>query len=201
LSGSITDQTGLLAAGSQQIQAAQQRLLDTTGIALSVLFVPSSGGVPIDQFAADAAQHDGLGSRDVLLVAAVADHAESLQVGAGLHDTITRNEIAGVLAQFEDRLRVSDDVGGVVAVADALGAAVVPTPTPAAIAHPTDGPPSANVALKGKHGGSASGGGTTRELLAVLAVLVLIVGGLWLAWRLTVRRRRAAGPAATPPNP
>src|SRR3954451_2740007 len=78
LTGAVTDQTGVLASGRSQIDAAQRALFGDTGIQLYVLFVRSTDGAEISTFAQQTGERNNLGSRDALLVVALEDRTDWL---------------------------------------------------------------------------------------------------------------------------
>ncbi len=180
LSSAITDETGLLSGGTAQIEAAQGRLFDETGVQLYVLFVKSTDGQEIGQYALDVGNANGLTGTDALLVVATVDHTDWLQTGPDLRTVLSQNEIDGVLRTLESRLKAGDFVGGMVGVADGLRAAL---PTTGATPQPTAVPPSAAPATVipvptkipgGSGGGTTGGGGSPLGLIVVLAVLAIV---------------------------
>ena len=127
LSGAISDETGLLSGGTAQIDAAQRQLFDETGVQLYVLFVTSTGGEDIGQYALDVGTANGLTGTDALLVVATDDRTDWLQTGPALRQNLSQNEIDAVLRTLEGRLKAGDFVGGVVVVANGLLAALPQT--------------------------------------------------------------------------
>jgi uncharacterized membrane protein YgcG len=182
LGSAISDETGVLANGRSEVQAAQQRLFDATGVQLYVAFVSTTSGQEIADFAAQTGARNNLGSRDALLVVALDDRTDWLQTGAGLRDAISQNEIDGIISDLEDHLRQSDYAGGVVSVADELGTALGPAATP----KPTPTPRATPV--PGSGSGGTTGGGS--DLPIVLIALLLVGGGIWLAVKVRNERRR-----------
>ena len=198
LRSSITDETGVLTGGTAQIQAAQNQLFDASGVQLYVLFVQTTSGQDISQFALDVGNQNSLGAKDALLVVALTDRTDWLQIGPGLRDAVSQNDVDAIIADLEDHLKSADYAAGVAGVADGLRAAVPPisaptplTPTPpASMPAPaaTPAPTQAPVPVPG-----AAGGGDTN-LLPLVVGLLLIGAGVWLVIR--VRRERTARQAA-----
>jgi uncharacterized membrane protein YgcG len=196
LSSAITDETGVLASGTAQIDAAQRRLFDETGVQLYVLFAKTTDGQDIGQYALDVGNANGLTGTDVLLVVATVDHADWLQTGPDLRGVLSQNEIDAVLRTLENRLKAGDFVGGVVTVADGLRAAlpasgptavpatavptsnvpptaVPPTAVPTSDVRPTAAPLPTTVPGAGG-GGTDTGGGSPIGLIVVLVILAIV---------------------------
>ena len=193
LSSAITDQTGLLADGTSQIQSAQKELFAASGVQLYVLFVNTTDGQEISQYALAVGNQNSLGAKDALLVVAINDRTDWLQLGPGLRDSVSQNTIDSIISDLESSLQSSDFVGGVVGVATGLQAVVPPITVPATAA-PTPAPkptPSATEAPGASTGGD---GGSGLNLLPILVGILLIGAGLWLVLRM--RRERNARQAA-----
>lgn len=126
LSGTITDQTGVLSGHEAEIQAAVDKLRADRGVDLFVLYVPTTGGQTVTAFADATAQKNSLGGRDSLLVVALNDRTDALWVGDGLSE-VTNDEIDTIISgQVEPKLRSGDYAGAAVAAAEGLGAALAP---------------------------------------------------------------------------
>jgi len=187
LSSAITDETGVLSSGTAQIDAAQRRLFDKTGVQLYVLFVKSTGGQDIGQYALDVGNANGLTGTDALLVVATVDHTDWLQTGPDLRNVLSQNEIDAILRSLESRLKAGDFVGGVVGVADGLGAAL---PRVGAAPQPTSAPPSSApetarplpTTVPGGTGGGTTGGGGSP--LGVIVGIVILAIAAFVAVRL-----------------
>ena len=191
LRSAITDETGLLTSGTAQIQQAQKQLFDATGAQLYVLFVNTTGGQDISQFARNVISQNNLQARDALLVVAIKDRTDWLQVGDGLRDSVSQNEIDSIIGALESRLKASDYAGGVVGVANGLRAAIPPTSTPAPTSTPMTNPPARTRARM-----TAAPG----IVVPILLILLLIGVGAWLITRVRherVQRRVAFETAAT----
>jgi uncharacterized membrane protein YgcG len=180
LSSAITDETGLLSSGTTQIDGAQRRLFDETGVQLFVLFVKTTGGQDIGQYALDVGNANGLTGTDALLVVATVDRTDWLQSGPDLRNVLSQNEIDSILRNLESRLKAGDFVGGVLGVADGLEAAlprVGATPQPT-VASPTAAPETARplptTVPGGSGGGTTSGGGSPLGLIVVILILAIV---------------------------
>src|SRR3954453_20977314 len=90
LQAAVTDQTGVLQSDRAAIETELQALFDRTGVQLYVLFVPTTGNVPIDDYARQAGS---LGARDALLVVALNDHTDNLSTGTGLSSSVSQVEL------------------------------------------------------------------------------------------------------------
>lgn len=203
LQGAITDETGLLDAGRSQITAAQQSLFSQRGVQLYVLFVQTTAGQNIGDYALQAGNQGNLTGSDTLLVVAVQDHTDWLQAGPSLRDTLSQNAIDSILSDdLAPHLRQADYAGGVVAVANALAAALPgggPTPGPVATppprtAAPAEPTPTPTAAPVGGGGTSPPDDGTST--IVVVLALVVLVFLLFVAIRLfrvreEFRERRA----------
>jgi uncharacterized membrane protein YgcG len=179
LQGQVTDLTRdqVLAGGRAQIDTALADLLRDENVQLFVLFVDSTGGSTVTQFADATAQQNSLGSNDALLVVAVQDRTDAIWRGSQSLTRLTDRELEDVLSRrVEPLLARGDFSGAVVAAAEGI----------------------AGVAGEGSSPGSGqpSGGGGLN--ISWLILLVLVIGGAFLAWRvLSARRRKRAAVAAT----
>jgi uncharacterized membrane protein YgcG len=180
LSSAITDETGFLAPGTTQIEAAQQQLFDETGVQLYVLFVKTTDGQAIGQFALDVGNANSLTGTDALLVVATLDRTDWLQTGPDLRNVLSQNEIDAVLRTLESRLKAGDFVGGVVAVANGLraalpGTAATPAPTiPPGTTQPPTAAPLPSLVPVGGSGGTSGDGGSPLGLIVVLVILAIV---------------------------
>lgn len=193
LDTAITDETGLLADGREEIEDALQRLFGRTSAQLYVLFVESTDGIDIADYAeAVGEENDNLGPTDALLVVAIDDRTDNISVGADLRNEVSQTEIDRVRTDvLEAGLADGDFAGAVVGTADALSsvfpqlnptvAPVVPTPVPGGGGGPTTG-----------------GGGPSLWLLIGVA---LLAAGVWILFtrvrRLRDERRAAFEEAKT----
>jgi uncharacterized membrane protein YgcG len=175
LTDRVVDEAGVMSSGDrEEALDAIGSLEEARNIQLWALFVGSTDGQPITDFADAVAADNGLGGNDALLVVAVNDRRDAIWVGS-LLDDVSDAELDRILAdEVEPRLRESAWGAAVAGAADGLSAARAPAPTPAA--EPTAEPQPAP--------GPAPGPGERDgpNLLTVLIALALIGGGAWLAW-------------------
>ena len=186
IEGPITDETGLLDDGRDEIEAAIEELLQDHDVQLFVAFVPTTDELTAQAFAEGVAVGNSLGGNDALLLVATEDRTYYTWAGPGLEDQITPDEVNDINASaLEPNLREGDFPGAVVAVAEALG--------PAADSPAGDGeePAPGEVPAPGEQfEPPATGGG-----LNLFPILLLLGGiGLVVWW---FRQRRAAGPRAS----
>ena len=182
LSERVVDESGTLSDGdTAEALDAIEALDDSRNVQLWALFVSTTGGASITDFADSVAAENSLGGNDALLVVAIDDRRDALWVGDLLTD-VSDADIDGILANgVEPNLGESAWGAAIVAAADGLDAALAPgepEPTP----DPDDGgvtPPSTT---------DDEGPGFTGALIALL----LIGGGAWLIWRWLQRRGAGA---------
>ncbi|HYI21196.1 MAG TPA: TPM domain-containing protein, partial [Candidatus Limnocylindrales bacterium] len=189
LSDAITDQTGVLADDRPEIQDALESLFDRTGVQLYVLFVDTTDGLEITDYAEQVGEQS-LEAEDALLVVALDDRTDAINIGSELRDDVSQTAIDQVRTDVLEPGLASGDFGGtVVDTADALGEVfpqTAPTagPTAAATAGPVTPPPTE----------PGQGGGSGSFLLVLIGGIVLIVGGVIVfsrIGRLRTERREA----------
>ena len=183
LSERVVDESGVLSDGDvTEALDAIQELDDERNVQLWALFVGTTGGASITDFADAVAAENSLGGNDALLVVAIDDRRDALWVG-DLLDDVSDEEIDIILADGVEPNLADRAWGAAIAAAanglDAALAPVQPEPTP----DPDDGgvtpePPA----------GDDEGLGFTGALIALL----LIGGGAWLIWSWLQRRGAAA---------
>ncbi len=185
LDSAVTDQTGLLQSDRALIDQSLQTLFDKTGVQLYVLFVPTTGDIPISDYARQAGSH--LGPRDALLVVAVDDRTDNLSTGSGLSSSVSQVELDAIRSNVLEPLLASRDYGeAVIATASGLTsvfAGEAPRPTTAPTARPTSAP------------GAQPGGGIDlgAPVLLILGTIFVVVGGLIIFGRaVRLRRERIA---------
>ncbi len=189
LTSAITDQTGLLNSGRDQIVKAQTQLFAETGSQLYVLFVPSTGGQDIADYTMQAATNSGLTGTDILLVVAVQDRKDWIQTGSSLRSSLSQNAIDSIIANdLNPKLQSGDYPGAVVATADGLrtalsGAGPVATPTQAP-AGQTPTPTPAPTQSGGGAGPTTTSSGGGLDLLILFIALVVIAIVLFCVLRL-----------------
>jgi TPM domain len=187
LEGAVTDTAGALAGRTGEVEAAIDRTLDDHRVQVFVLFVRSTGDLPMADYAEQTAALSSLGVDDVLIAVAMDERTDYIWVADGL-DEITDEELDAILRdQLEPSLRAGDAAGGAIAAVESLGVAA---DSPA----PTDGPivpGPVTPAPDGGSGGTADGGGLSLGL--ILGLVLLGIGG-WVVYRSW--RRRGSGTVA-----
>jgi uncharacterized membrane protein YgcG len=190
LEGPVTDTAGVLTGSVDEVEQAIDRTLDDHGVQVFVLFVRTTGDLPMADYAQGTADLNSLGVDDALLVVAMDDRTDYIWVSDGL-DEITDGELDAILVEeLEPRLRDGDAPGAAIAAVEALGVAA---DSPA----PTDGPlvpgPVTPVPTLDP-GGSGSGGGGIG--IGAIIAAILLAGGGFLVYRWWRARRDAAAAGA-----
>lgn len=105
----VVDEAGVMSDGQvAEAEADIGTLEDAENVQLWVLFVDSTGGQPITEFADAVAAENGLGGNDALLAVAVDDRRDAMWVG-DLLDEASDEEIDRILADdVEPRLADGD---------------------------------------------------------------------------------------------
>ncbi|CAN5303293.1 TPM domain-containing protein [soil metagenome] len=169
LEGRVTDLTPgrVLSASRPQIESSIERLVNDRAVELFVLFVDTTGDRTVSGYAQEVARANSLGQEDALFVVAVRDRTYWLDTDR--LSEVDASEMAQVRSRsVEPRLRASDWGGATLAAADGLRSAAsggtegAPAPTPA-------------------------GGGL--NVLTLLGVGALVLGGFWLAGSFSASRR------------
>ncbi|HSO02094.1 MAG TPA: TPM domain-containing protein, partial [Gaiellaceae bacterium] len=179
----VVDESGVLSDGDvAEALDAIEALDDGRNVQLWALFVTTTGGTSITDFADAVAVENSLGGNDALLVVAIDDRRDALWVG-DLLDDVSDAEIDGILADgVEPNLADGAWGAAIAAAADGLDGALAPVdPEPEPTPDPDDGvapPPTTD----------DGGFGFTGALIALL----LIGGGGWLIWSWLQRRGAAA---------
>jgi uncharacterized membrane protein YgcG len=178
LSGPITDltQDQVTANGRAEAEQALRRLQDEANVQLFALYVDSTGGPNINDYASAVGTANSLGTNDALLVVAVADRTYSLRIDSSLEDVITPDEAEQLRGDLiEPQLRDGDWSGAIAAAASGLmeaassAAPVGPGTDPGTVPQP------------------APAGGV--NLLPILGIGLLVLGGLWVFGALSSGRR------------
>jgi len=171
LTEAVTDQTGTLTQARDGIDAALERLFQRTGVQLYVLFVSTTEGMDIADFAYEVGQQS-LSPSDALLTVAIDDRTDNLSVGADLLPRVSQTSLDRVRRDVLEPGLASGDFGAaVIATADALGdvfpqpATPVPTAAPPTVAPPTPLP-----------GPSQGGAGAGNFLILLLAGILIVLG-------------------------
>jgi uncharacterized membrane protein YgcG len=182
LDARVVDETGTLSDGDvAEGLDAIEALDDTRNVQLWALFVDTTAGATITDFADAVAAENSLGGNDALLVVAIGDRRMGLWVGS-LLDDLSDTDIDRILVdRVEPNLQASAWGAAIAGAADgldaALGGSTEPEPEPDPGGGVTPEPPATD----------DEGTGFTTTLIALL----LIGGGGWLAWN-WFRGRQAA---------
>ena len=201
LRAQLTDDVGALSASEErEVSAAQETLLDESGVQLWVWFTDTTGGLTAPDFAAETARLSSLGGTDFLVVLAMDDRAYGYWASEAI--PLSNAEIEQILStEMEPGLREGDNAGAIVSLAEALGSALAapapttaPGPTDAPAATPTPSPPPD----QDEDGGSGLGTG-------IMVIVVVAIVGL-AGWFFLVRRRYGdgappGGGGGAPPDP
>ncbi len=190
LTEAVTDQTGTLSSSRTQIDAALESLFGRTGVQLYVLFVHTTDGTDIAEYALEVGSQSNLSGRDALLVVATDDHTDNISVGTDLSPRVSQTSLDQVRSDvLESRLAGGDFGGAVVATAKALGD-VFPqvAPTGAPVTQPPVTTP-----VPTTPPGPSQGSGAGSFLILLLAGLLIAVGAAILIGRVVrLRAERRA---------
>ncbi|HEX2843702.1 MAG TPA: TPM domain-containing protein, partial [Candidatus Limnocylindria bacterium] len=170
----VTDETGVI-TDAQQVEAldAIGALEDSRNVQLWALFVSTTGGTTITDFADAAAAENSLGGNDALLVVAVDDRRDALWVG-DLLDDVSDEEIDRIIAErVEPNLADGEWGAAIAAAASGLDEAIGGTAEEPAPEEPGEQPGTTPPAA-----GGDEGGGGFPWIIAV----VLIGAGAWMIW-------------------
>lgn len=196
LDSAVTDQTAVLDEGRADIEDALQDLFERTGVQLYVLFVDSTQGMDVADFAeAVGEENENLGAEDALLVVALSDRTDNITVGSALRSRVSQVQLDRVRTDvLEEGLAAGDFAGAVIRTADELAAVfpqVGPIVTPPTQATPQPRPTPQPTPREPETG---AGGGAGSFLLLLVGAILLVVGGVWLLARVRTLRveRRAA---------
>ena len=188
LTEAVTDQTGKLDSARAQIDAALEGLFQRTGVQLYVLFVHTTDGMDIAEYALDVGTQSNLSANDALLVVATDDHTDNISLGSDLSDKVSQTSVDTVRSKvLEDGLAGGDFGDAVVATAAALGDIFPQTgPTSAPTTQPTP-------VVSAPPGPTQGSGGTGSFLILLLAGLLIAVGAAILIGRVVrLRAERRA---------
>jgi uncharacterized membrane protein YgcG len=179
----VVDETGVI-TDDQRTEAldAITALDESRNVQLWALFVGTTNGQAVADYATQVAAENGLGGNDALFVVAVDDRRDSLWVG-DLLDAVSNDEIDSLLAnEAEPRLADGNWGAAIAAVADGLDAALA------------DGAeqPEPQEPEPGTGGPSQPSGDGGDNPLPLLIALALVAGGAWLIWSWFRDRRAVA---------
>jgi uncharacterized membrane protein YgcG len=183
LAGTVTDTTGALDGGHDEIEDAAAKVSSDAGVQPFVLFVRTTGDRSASEYAFATAARNSLGVDDALILVALDDRTDFIWVSDSLD--LTQDELDAIVGDtLEPGLRAGDFPAAMVDTIDALGAAnrtQAATPPPA-------------TAVPGGGGTVEPGGGDGGIGLGTIAIVALLAGGAYLLWR---RSRRTASPQPT----
>jgi uncharacterized membrane protein YgcG len=191
LEGAVTDTAGALDGRASEVEAAIDQTLDEHRVQVFVLFVRTTGDLPMADYAERTAALNSLGVDDALVAVAMDDRTDYIWVSDGL-DEITDEELDTILRdQLEPSLRDGDAAGGAIATVESLGIAA---DSPA----PTEGPIAPGPVTPEPGGGSDAGGIGWGLLLGLLLLAI----GAWIVYRSWQRWEAgaAAPPTVAPPT-
>ncbi len=190
LDSAVTDETGVLSDDRAEIENALEELFDRTRVQLYVLFVDTTDGRDIGEYSDAVIAQSQLGAEDALLVVALEDRTDNIQVGDGLRDDLSQTTLDRIRTSvLEPGLADGDFGGAIISTAEALGDELAaPTPAPPAIT------PAPVITPPPTQGGGTSGGGGGNFLFLLIGGVLVLGGGYWLFARVARLRteRRAA---------
>ncbi|ALC21081.1 TPM domain-containing protein [Streptomyces pristinaespiralis] len=177
--GQITDRADALDDRAAEVSRALDRLYDEQRLQLFVVYVTSFSGRSAQEWAAETATRNGLGTNDVLLAVATRDRQYAYWVDAA--SRLTDAQLAEVArTAVEPALRENDWAGAAIGAADGYGAVTAGEPVPTVNITPGEADP-------GDGGGAGTGAGDL-----VLPIAILGGAAVLAAYAYTKRRRRTA---------
>jgi uncharacterized membrane protein YgcG len=180
LQGRLTDEAGVFDASSRaDAEDAINRLSADQNVDLFALFVSTTDGQTITDYADEVAASNSLGGNDALLVVAMDDRTDGMWLGPLLLDDISVNEQDSILAErVEPQLQAGD-----------LAAAVSGAAQGVADARSGGEPGGGGVPPPVEPGGQPVGQPADLSWIGILFGLVVLGIGLWLVWRWLAARR------------
>jgi uncharacterized protein len=122
----IEDRAGIIEASTKAgLSSRLKSLNDKTGIQMVVLTVPSTDGIPIEEYSIERAQKWGIGQKGkdngILFVVAVNDKKYRIEVGYGL-ESVMPDSLAGTIGRqyMVPKFRRGDFSGGINDAANAV---------------------------------------------------------------------------------
>jgi uncharacterized protein len=122
----IEDRAGIIDASTKAGLSSRLKALDQkTGIQMVVLTVPSTEGIPIEEYSIERAQKWGIGQKGkdngILFVVAVNDRKYRIEVGYGL-ESVMPDSLAGTIGRqyMVPKFRQGDFSGGINDAANAV---------------------------------------------------------------------------------
>jgi len=202
LEAQVTDQVGALEGSIDEIQSALDDITDAGGPQLFVLFVDTTSGMPVTDFADESARLSSLGGDDALLVVALDDRSDAIWVSDAL--AISDEELNAIISDtLEPGLRDGDFPAAVIATAKALADAEAPATEGPFLPGPIETLPGGGPTTPETGGGGGLNLGLIVGLLALAGGIVLVLA--WFArrvgaWREAEERDRRTGRLAREAN-
>ncbi len=103
------------------------RLEQATGVQMAIVTVDSLGDQPIDDFANTLFRKWGIGHKTnegLLLLLAVRDHKDRIEVGYGLEPTLPDGFVGGILRGIQPQLRAGDYRDALLSAAESMGSKI-----------------------------------------------------------------------------
>jgi hypothetical protein len=205
LEGAVTDRTGALADGIDEIEVALDDLLDEHQVQLFVLFVATTDELSATEFVDATATENSLGADDALLLVALDDRTDAIWVSDSV--PITDDELNGIISgTLEPGLRSGDFPAAVIATAQALGQATTPVVLPTGGPGATDGPKPTGGLFEPPVDEPADNGLGLLGLVGIVLVgLGIVLIAVWIVsklvlWREAEERDRRTGALAREAN-
>jgi uncharacterized protein len=128
--GYVNDYAGVLSSPvKQRLEALATELDRKTGSQLAIVTVNSLQGKPIEDFSVNLATRWGIGRKDkgdtgVLLVLAIQDRQNRMEVGYGIEPVITDGRAGSILRDMQPLLRAGDYDGALLQAAGQIAAII-----------------------------------------------------------------------------
>jgi len=124
--GYVNDFAHALDSGSaRRLEAYCANLERTTGVQMAIVLVPSLEGEPVEDATNRLFREWGIGKKGkddgLLILLAVQDHRDRVEIGYGLEPIVTDGDAGGVLRGIRPILRQGNYSGAILAAADELG--------------------------------------------------------------------------------
>jgi uncharacterized protein len=115
-------------AQRQQLEAYCKRIEDATGVQMALVTIPSLNGVPIEDAANTLFRRWGIGKKGkdegLLLLLAIQDHKDRIEVGYGLEPTLPDGFVGNVLRAMQPTLKTGDYGQAMLAGAEEIGSRI-----------------------------------------------------------------------------
>jgi uncharacterized protein len=183
----VTDLSGTLQASEQaSLEQALVALEQRKGSQVAILLVPSTGDLPIEQYALQVAEKNKLGRVKVddglLLLVAKDDHKARIEVGYGLEGVVTDAISSRVIREYlAPKFRQGDYAGGLTDATTVLVKLVDGEPLPAPMVPEPSG---------------GGGAGSSLPFAVMVGLFIGMFAGATRLKPLALRRLGAGGAAA-----